>query len=152
MKQQLDTKTIACYTRYVVDILLIYNAKHITFDKINEYVNQIHPNLILNPTHERNDSISFLDLLIVWNQSNLEIDIYGKPTTTDTTINFFSNHPTEHEMAAYRYHINRMLSLPLTIERQQTEWETIVTIARNSNFLTKLITNLKTQMQHKTQG
>jgi len=122
MKQQLDTKIIACYTRYVVDILLIYNTKHITFDKINEYVNQIHPNLILNPTHESNNSISFLDLLIVWNQSNLEIDIYRIPTTTDTTINFFSNHPTEYEMAAYRCHINRMLSLPLTIERQQTEW------------------------------
>ena len=107
MRQQLDTKTIACYTRYVVDILLIYKTKHITFDKINECINQIHPNLILNPTRESNNSISFLDLLIVWNQSNLEIDIYRKPTTTD--INFFSNHLTEHEMAAYQCHINRML-------------------------------------------
>jgi len=47
---------------------------------------------------------------------------------------------------------NRLLSRPLTIERQQAEWETMVTIARNNNFPTKLITNLKTQMQHKTQG
>jgi len=30
------------------------------------------------------------------------------------------------------------------------EWETIQTIARNNNFPVKLITNLKTQMQHKT--
>jgi len=30
-------------------------------------------------------------------------------------------------------------------------WEKIITIATNNNFLTKLITNLKTQMQHKTQ-
>jgi len=38
-----------------------------------------------------------------------------------------------------------MLSLTLTIERQQAEWEMILTIAGNNNFLTKLITNLKTQ-------
>jgi len=97
----MDTKTLAFYTRHVDDILLIYNTKHITFDKINEYINQLHPNLKLNPTHETNNSISFLDLLIVRNQSNLEIDIYRKPTITDTTINFFSNHSTEHQMAAY---------------------------------------------------
>ena len=30
-------------------------------------------------------------------------------------------------------------------------WEKILTIATKNNFLTKLITNLKTQMQHKTQ-
>ena len=44
---------------------------------------------------------------------------------TDTTINFLSNHPTEYKIAAYQYHINRMQSLPLTKERQQTEWKTI---------------------------
>jgi len=101
LKQQLDTKTIAFYTRHIDDILLIHNTKHITFDKINEYINQIHPNLKLNSTHERNNSINFLDLLIVRNQSNLEIDIYRKPITTDTTITFFSSHPTEHQMTAY---------------------------------------------------
>ena len=26
---------------------------------------------------------------------------YRKPTTTDTTINYLSNHPTEHKIAAY---------------------------------------------------
>ena len=42
-----------------------------------------------------------------------------------------------------------MQSLPLTIERQQSEWKTIQTMARNNNFPEKLITNLKTQMQQK---
>jgi len=44
-----------------------------------------------------------------------------------------------------------MLSLLLTAERRQTEWETMQTVAWNNNFPVKLITNLKTQMQHKTQ-
>jgi hypothetical protein len=40
--------------------------------------------------------------------------IYQKPTTTNTAINFLSNHPMEHKIAAYRHHITRMHSLPLT--------------------------------------
>jgi len=93
-----------------------------------------------------------MDLLIIRNQSNLEIAIYQKPTMTDTTINFLSNHLTEHKTAAYRYYINRILSLPLTKERQQTERKTIQTIAQNNNFLNTHIARLKTnkaQSPHK---
>jgi len=42
-----------------------------------------------------------------------------------------------------------MQSVPLTIERQQSEWKTIQAMAQNNNFPEKLITNLKTQMQQK---
>ena len=70
-----------------------------------------------------------------------------KPTTIHTTINFLSNHSPEHN-AAYRYHINRMLSLPLTEERRQTERETIQTIAQNYSFPNTHIVRLKTQLQH----
>ena len=44
-----------------------------------------------------------------------------------------------------------MLSLQLTAERRQTARELMQTVARNNNFPVKLITNLKTGMQHKTQ-
>jgi hypothetical protein len=48
-----------------------------------------------------------------------------------------------------------MQSLPLTIKRQQTEWNTIKTMAKNNNFLEHFITNLKVQMKqqkvHQTQ-
>jgi hypothetical protein len=41
-------------------------------------------------------------------------------------------------------------SLPLTIERQQTEWNTIKNMAQNKNFPQHFITNLNVQMkQHK---
>ena len=88
-----------------------------------------------------------LNLLIIRNPSNLETDIYRKPATTNTPINFISNHPTKHKVAAYRYHITRMQSLPLTTERQQTEWKTIKSVAQSFNFLDKIITKLKAQTQ-----
>jgi hypothetical protein len=73
----------------------------------------IHSNIQLNPTHETNNNVSFLDLSITRKPTSLELDTYRKPTATDTTINFLSNHPLEHKLAAYRFFINRMLSLPL---------------------------------------
>jgi hypothetical protein len=80
-------------------------------------MNKLHPNLKFIPILEDNNRISFLDLLITQQPSTIEIDTYQKPTTTDTTINFTSNHPTEHKLAAYHYLINRMISLPLTPEK-----------------------------------
>ena len=153
LKQLLDTKTIVLYTWYVDDILIIFNTKRTTAETIHNYMNRIHPSLWFTPTYEQNNSISFLDLPIIRNPPKIEINIFRKPTTTETTIkiNFTSNHLTKYKMAAYCFLINRMISLPLTIERRQTEWQKIQTIASNNNFPLHLIAKLKTQIQHKTQ-
>ena len=63
--------------------------------------------------------MNFLDLIIRRQYKNLEIDIYRKPTTTDTTISFFSNHPIEQKMAVFRSHLTRMLSLPLNQDKKK---------------------------------
>jgi hypothetical protein len=65
LKQLLDTKSIVFYTRYVDYILLTYDAKCINSNAIHKYTNQIRPNLQLNPTHENNNCINFLDPLII---------------------------------------------------------------------------------------
>jgi hypothetical protein len=52
-------------------------------------------------------------------------------------------------MAAYHYLTNRMTSLPLTTDREKTEWQKILTIVKNNNFPVHLITRLKRHMQQK---
>jgi len=146
IKQFLNTKKIIFYTRYVDNILIIYDTKRTNPNFINKYIIQIHTNKKLNPTHESN--ICFLDLLIR-KPSNLEFDIVCKATTTDTTINFLSYHPKEHKIATYSHHITRINSLPLTLKRKQTEWTLIQLITQNSNFPQKLVQNLNLQIQHK---
>jgi len=42
------------------------------------------------------------------------------------------------------------MSLPLTAERRQVEWQKTITIARNNRFPLHLIAKLKTHIQHKT--
>ena len=67
--------------------------------------------------------------------TNLERDIFRKPTTTNTTINYFSNHPLEKKLAAYRYYIERMFKFPLSKEKQLNEWTTILDIARSNELI-----------------
>jgi hypothetical protein len=98
------------------------------------HINKVYNNIKLNPTFEEHSSINFLDLIIRRQYKKLEIDTYRKPTTTDTTINIFSNHPIEQKMAAFILHLTRMHSLPLNQDKKQKEWETIQLIARNNNF------------------
>jgi len=150
IKHLLDTKSIALYTRYVDDILIIYDITKTQPQTISKHINQIHNNMKFNPTTENRNTIYFLDLELTRNRTNLEIDIYRKPTTTDTTINFCSNHPIEHKMAAFRFHISRMNKLPLDREKIQKEWTTIQTIARNNNFPQSLLHKLNSQTQRIT--
>ena len=121
LKHILESKHIIFYTRYVDDILMIYNTKYTTPETIHQHINKRHPNLQFTPSHEHKSSISFLDLLLIRQPDKIQIDIYRKPTTTDTTINYAYNQPNEHKMVAYRYMTNRMTSLPLAADRKETE-------------------------------
>jgi hypothetical protein len=53
-------------------------------------------------------------------------------------------------MAAYRYLTNRMTSLPLTTDREKTELQKILIMAKNNNFPAHPITRLKKHTQQKT--
>ena len=88
---------------YVDDILIIYDASCTNTNAIVQYANAMHNSLHFAPTLESNNQISFVDPLIMRKLTQLEIDIFRKPTMTDTTINYISNHPTEHKIASYRY-------------------------------------------------
>jgi hypothetical protein len=73
-----------------------------------------HSNIKLNPTQETNENVNVLDLSITIKPTSLKLDIYHKPTATDTSIKFLSNHPLKHMLATYRFFINRRLSHPLS--------------------------------------
>jgi hypothetical protein len=87
IKFLLDSKHITFYSRYVDDIFIIYDSTCTNPDTILQYANSIHNSLQLTPTLEANNQISCLDPLIIRKASQIEIDIYRKPTMTNTTIN-----------------------------------------------------------------
>jgi hypothetical protein len=91
LKQLLDSKNIIFYTRYVDDIFITYDTTRITAGSIHNYNNSVHNCLQLNPTHENNTQMNFLDLCIIRKTNKLEIDITENPlplTSPSTTSPF----------------------------------------------------------------
>jgi hypothetical protein len=145
----MESKDTIFYTRYVDNIFIIYDSSSTNPKAITQYANTIHNNLQFNPTPENAGQFNFLDLSITRKADNLEINIFRKPTTTNTTINYLSKHPLEQKLAAYRYYIERMFRLPLDKEHQVKEWTTIIEIARSNNFPDNTLIRLRQQIEQK---
>jgi hypothetical protein len=135
----------------VDDILNIYDQNKTNEHDILNQANNLDKRLQFKLSTEENNIINYLDLTIYRNNSNIELGIYRKPTSTDTTIHLTSNHPYEHKLAAFNHYINRMLTLPITKQLQQQEWKAIQTIARNNGFPIHIIYNLKKKLEAKKQ-
>jgi len=103
IKPLIESMQILYYARYIDNTLIIYDTDNTSQYKLAQQANSMQNNLQFNLTQESNGRINFLDLTIIRRPSHLEIDIYRKPTTTDTTIHFTSTHSNEHKLAAYRY-------------------------------------------------
>jgi len=123
VKQWLDSKEITYYKRYVDDILIIYDQSKTNEQTVLHQINKIDENLQFKMSTEENNTINYLDISIRRNNNNIDLNIYRKPTSTDTTIQFSSNHPYEHKIVAFRYYIRRMTTLPITEKSKQEEWK-----------------------------
>jgi hypothetical protein len=77
-------------------------------------MNNIDRHLQLKLAVKENNVINYLEPSIRRNNNSIDIGIYTNTTRTDTTIQFSSNHPYEHKLAAFNYYINRILTLPIT--------------------------------------
>jgi len=137
------------YKRYVDDILIIYNNQKIKDHTIETEINKIDMNLEFKMTTEDNNKIHYLDLTLQRNNNNIELSIYRKPTDMDTTIHFQSNHPHEQKIAAFRYYINRMYTLPITEKARKEEWNTIVTMAINNGYPKNIIYNPRKKLTNR---
>jgi hypothetical protein len=143
VKRYLENKMILSYNRYVDDILIIFNSRKMTIEQIHTELNGLQQCLIFKLTTEENNAISYLDLTLTRLNDSIDISVFRKPTTTDTTIHYTSNHPTEHKLAAFRYMVNRSNNLPFKPEVKQQQENTIWHIANNDGYPVRLIQKLQ---------
>jgi len=139
MKQWLESKEIIYYKRYIDNILIIFNQNKTNEKTIINHINNIDKNLEFKLSEEENNSKSYLDLSIQRNIDSINLSIYRKPTHADITIQFSSNHPHDHKLAAFNYYINTMLTLPITKQANQQEWQ-IIQQLKIMDFWSKLST------------
>jgi plasmid replication initiation protein len=91
-------------------------------------------NLEFKVTEETNNSINYLDMTIGRSINGIEKSIYRKTTSTDITIQHTSNHPQDHKIAAYRYYINRRITLPNTERARKQERKYILSTAQHNDI------------------
>ena len=95
---------------------------------------------------EENNTINYLDIAIHRNNNNIDKSIYRKPTGANTTIQFSSNHPYEHKIAAFKYYIHRMITLTIMEKSKQQERKAIITMAKNNGYPIGIINDLRTKL------
>jgi predicted neuraminidase len=82
----------------------------------------------------------------VMNKSVSSTVIIEYSKQNNVAIQFSSNHPLIHKLAAFDFYINRMLTLPITKLAKQQEWKIILALAQNSGFPLHIIQNLKKKL------
>jgi hypothetical protein len=138
------------YRRNVDDILIIFDTIKTNEHTIQTSMNMIHPLLHFTPTTELDNVVTYLDLTIHRLNHTLQLGTHHKPTQTDATVHFMSIHPTQHKLVVYLYHINRMLSLPITEPAKNHEWNLIRTTARNNGFPSHINHKIKNDLTSST--
>jgi hypothetical protein len=136
---------IIAYFRYVDNILIIYGQNKTNIDLAHYEFNELQPTINFTIEKEEHKSINFLDLVIYWNDKNLQFSIYQKPTKTDIVIPNSSCHPYVHKMSGINYLLNRLHTYPVTEKAKNAKKNIIKNILPNNEYDTNLIRKLPTQ-------
>jgi len=98
----LRNHNIAGYFHHVDEILIIYDESTTNIKDLLHCFNNPNPKLKFTLEKEVERRINFLDLTIHGGHNKFSIDIYRKPTFTDTIIPNDSCHSEVHKLAAVR--------------------------------------------------
>jgi len=127
---------IAGYFCYVDDILIIYDESTTNTKELLHCFNNPNPKLKFTLEKVLEHRINFLDLTIHRQHNTFSIDIYRKPTFTDTIIPNDPCHPEEHKLAAVRSLYDRLDNYHLPPDRRQNEDNRIQQILQNKGYIT----------------
>jgi len=122
------------YFWYVDNILVIYDANNTDTQNILDDFNAVHPKLKFTAETETNNKINYLEITIQRTPTNWKTSVYRKPTFTDTTIPYTSNHPAQHKYTIVRFLYNRLNTYDLHEDEYKTEENIIQNIMHNNAF------------------
>ena len=73
-------------------IYLFSYSQNIKIEEIAEKLNDVEPSINFNYEKESNNTIPFLDIVIIKSHYNLTFNVYHKPTNKSNYIHFYSHH------------------------------------------------------------
>ncbi|XP_023239241.1 uncharacterized protein LOC111637881 isoform X1 [Centruroides sculpturatus] len=81
---------IVFYTRYVDDILVLYDSNNVTAENIKDYANSLNKNIKFTYEEEKNYEINYLDVIITRKNETLLFRKYEKICNNNKVINYKS--------------------------------------------------------------
>ena len=121
------------WRRYVDGTFTFVKEGSITF--VLEQLNSYHPNLQFTYELENVGKLSFLDIVVIRQNSNkVETTVYRKDTTTDIYLNWFSHAPNTWKRETLKLLINRAYTLCSTGYhlKEELPWLENVSVERNN--------------------
>ena len=81
---------------------------------VHDNLNWSNPAMNFTVQHEKHNQLPFLDTLVTWQNDQIKIDVYRKPTHTNQYLDFNSHHPKTHKQSTKNILIHRATTLPTT--------------------------------------
>jgi hypothetical protein len=126
--------------------LIFFDSNKIDEETIHNNINNIDQHSEFKLSNEENRTINHLDLTINREINKVNLSRYRKPTYIDFATHASSNHPYDHKIAAFKYYINRMITMPITEKATKQEWEKILQTAHNNGFPERIVHKLKNKL------
>lgn len=124
------------YARYIDDILLIVNDE----EQLLDIKTKFQDNSVLNFTHEIGfNKLPFLDVLIEFNNDNINTSVYTKITNTGELLNYNSECPEKYKTGVIMNMLHRGRKISSTMEAFKLEIDRLKQVFTNNNFPIKLI-------------
>ena len=121
------------WRRYVDDIFVtlktVPDAK-----KIQDYLNNIHPNIKFTTENEKNQSIPFLDILIKKKRGRLHTEMYRKPTFTGVYLNWHSLTSKKYKTGLISCLLDRVYKICSEPENRDLEIKRIKSLLLKNNY------------------
>jgi len=130
----------------VLNIFITFVGQKITAEEIRNYMDHVLEHFDFKLMGDGNGTVSFF-MSDTRNKDKLIVDIFRKPTATDTTIHCNSNHSVTQKLAAYRFLVNMKHQLPLSEENKKQEINSIYQIARNNSYTISIIIKLNNKIR-----
>lgn len=128
--------------RYVDDIFAVFRGDEAELTPFIFMLNSLHPSLKFTSEIEIDNAIPFLDLKLTKFNNKIKFSIYHKPSSTDVTIPYDSNHPYSQKFAVFHSYFNRLFNIPLDRSEFNSELNLIKRIAKNNSFPPNLINKI----------
>ena len=110
-------------------------------DEFHQHLNSINTNIqfTLELEDANGQGLPFLDTITIRRGTQLEVNVYRKPTHRDRYLDFHSHHPMCHKRSVVSTLLRRAQNMPSTQKGKREETRRVKAVLRDNNYPSSFI-------------